>query len=97
MQHGGLPRTLTPFNNFKTKSNETKAPVVFFVTIQRFHDQWCGRWGCRGWKRTPKSFDLLKIRTKSLKIRAKSVKILAKSMSMFAKCLQFWANYMKYG
>jgi len=28
---------------------------------------WCRRRGCRGCKRTPKSFDLVKIRAKSLK------------------------------
>jgi len=39
---------------------------------------WCRRRGCRGCKRTPKSFDLLKIWAKSLKIWAKSLKIWAK-------------------
>ena len=29
-----------------------------------YEKQWCWRWGCRGCKRTPKSFDLLKIREK---------------------------------
>jgi len=48
-------------------------------------DQWCKRWGCRRCKRTPKSFDLLKIRAKSLKIWAKSVKIWAKSLKIWAK------------
>jgi len=37
--------------------------------------QWCRRRVC---KRTPKSFDLLKIRAKSLEILAKSLKIWAK-------------------
>ena len=32
--------------------------------------QWCRRWGCRGCKFIPKSFDLSKIRAKSLKIWA---------------------------
>jgi len=54
--------------------------------------QWCRRCGC---KRTPKSFDLSKIRAKSLKIRAKSLKIWAKSMLKFPKYLKIWANYLK--
>jgi len=47
--------------------------------------QWCRRLGCRGCKRTPKSFDLLKIQAKSLKIWAKSLKIWAKSLKIWAK------------
>ena len=43
------------------------------------HTHWCRRRGCRGCKRTPKSFDLLKIWAKSLKIWAKSLKIWAKT------------------
>jgi len=34
--------------------------------------------GCMGCKCTPKNFELVKIRAKSLKIRAKSVEIWAK-------------------
>jgi len=34
-------------------------------------NQWCWRWGCRDCKRTPKSFDLLKIWEKALKMRVK--------------------------
>jgi len=44
--------------------------------------QWCRRRVCRRCKRTPKSFDLLKIREKSLKIWAKSLKIQTKSLSI---------------
>ena len=43
--------------------------------------QWCRRRGCRGCKRTPKSFDLSTIREKSTK--------------RFAKYLKFWANYLQ--
>jgi len=57
--------------------------------------QLCRRRGCRACKRTHKSFDLLKMQTKSLKIWAKSVKIWAKFMKMFAKYLKFWGNYVK--
>jgi len=52
--------------------------------------QWCRRCGCKR-----KSFDLSKIRAKSLKIRAKSLKIWAKSMLKFPKYLKIWANYLK--
>jgi len=51
-----------------------------------FDQRW--RPGCRGCNSTPKSFDLSKIRVKSLKI-------CAKSMKMFARYLKFWANYLK--
>jgi len=44
--------------------------------------------GGGGCKRTQKSFDLSKIRAKSVKIRAKAMK-------MFGKYLDFWANYLK--
>ena len=46
-------------------------------------------------KRTPKSFDLVKIRENSLKIREKSVEICAKSVKTFAKSLKIWANSFK--
>ena len=45
--------------------------------------------GSRGCKRNPKSFDLVKIREKSLEIWAKSLKI-------FTKSLKIWANSWKY-
>jgi len=42
---------------------------------------------CRGCKRTPKSFDLVKIRAKFLKIRAKSVEIWSQCVKTFANSL----------
>ena len=45
--------------------------------------------GCRGCKRTLKSFDLVKI-------REKSVEIWAKSLKTFTKSLKIWANSWKY-
>ena len=48
---------------------------------------WCSRRGCRGWKRIPKTFDLVKIRAKSIKLRAKSVEIWQKCVKTFAKAL----------
>jgi len=42
---------------------------------------------CRGCYRTPKTFDLLKIRAKSLKMWAKSVEIWAKFVKTFGKSL----------
>jgi len=50
---------------------------------------WCRKRGC---KRTPKSFDLVKIREKSLKIREKFVEIWTKSLKAFTKSLKMWAN-----
>ena len=44
--------------------------------------QWCRRRGC---KRTIKSFDLVKIRAKSLKIREKPVKTFAKSLKIWTE------------
>jgi len=44
--------------------------------------QWCRRWGC---KLSRKSFDLLKIRAKSLKICAKSLKTWVKSLKIWGK------------
>jgi len=41
--------------------------------------QWCRRRGCRRFKLTPRSFDLLKIRAKFLKLWANSLKIWANS------------------
>ena len=38
-----------------------------------YEKQWYWRWGCRGCKRTPKGFDLLKIWAKALKKRVKMV------------------------
>jgi len=49
--------------------------AVFIVTCALGLAQWCRRRVC---KRTIKSFDLLKIRAKSLNILTKSLKILAK-------------------
>jgi len=40
-----------------------------------------------GCKRTPKTFDLVKIWAKSLKIQAKSMEIWAKCVNTFAKSL----------
>ena len=50
--------------------------------------QWCWRRGCRGCKRTSKSFYLLKIRAKCLKIWNKSLKIWAKFVKIQEKCLK---------
>ena len=44
--------------------------------------QWCMRRRCRGCKRTPKSFDLSKIRAEALNIWAKSLKIWAKFLKI---------------
>jgi len=41
--------------------------------------------GGQGGKRTPKSFDLVKIRAKFFKILAESVKFWAKSLKVFTK------------
>jgi len=43
--------------------------LKFFYAIPQARNQWCRRRGCRVCKSTPKSFDLVKIRAKSLKIR----------------------------
>jgi len=51
------------------------------------HHQWC-RWRVQGWKRTPKAFDVSKIRAKYLKIWANYLKI-------WANYLKIWANYLK--
>jgi len=51
---------------------------------------WCWRRECN---RTPKSFDLVKIREKSLKIRTKSVEIWAKFVERFAKLLHVLWSY----
>jgi len=61
---------------------------IIYIVWQNVFIQWCRRRGCRECKRTPKSFDLLKIRAKSLKIRAKSLKIWAKSLKIWAKSLK---------
>ena len=45
---------------------------------------------------TPKTFDLVKIRPKSLKIRTKSVEILAKCVKTFAKSLYVLWIYKKW-
>jgi len=47
-------------------------------------NHWCRKRGCN---RTPKTFDLMKIRANFLKIRAKSVEIWAKYMKTFEKLL----------
>ena len=60
--------------------------------------QWFRRRRCRGCKRTPKCFDLLKIRAKSLKTWAKPLKIWAKRRPRFAvKQLKtiFWGHPTK--
>jgi len=44
-----------------------KLPMIGYC----YEKQWCWRWGCRGCKCTPKSFDLLKIWAKALKIGVK--------------------------
>ena len=57
--------------------------------------QWCRRRGAGGWKRIPKSSDLVKIRAKSMEIWAKSVKTFAKSLRILAKSLKIWAKSKK--
>ena len=42
-------------------------------------NHWCRRRGCSRWKYIPTSFDLVKIRAKSVEIWAKSLKILSNS------------------
>jgi len=54
--------------------------------------QWCKGQGCRGCKSTTKSFDLLKMRSKSLKIWAKSLNIQTKSLNISTKSLKIWAK-----
>jgi len=56
---------------------------------------WCRKRGWRGWKHTPKDFELVKIPAKSFKIRAKSFKILEKSLKTFTNSLKIWANSLK--
>ena len=51
-------------------------------------NQWCRRRGCRECKRIPRSFDLLKI-------RAKSVEIWTKSVKTFTNALKIWAESQK--
>jgi len=46
------------------------------------------RRGCRGCKRTPKSFDLSKIRAKALNIWAKSLKIWAKFLKIHSNSIR---------
>jgi len=48
---------------------------------------WWRRQWCRGYNGTPKSFDLVKIRAKSLNIWEKYVEIWAKYEKTFAKSL----------
>jgi len=50
---------------------------VLYINRDVNESQWCRRRGC---KRTTKSFDLSKIRAKSLKIWAESLKIWAESL-----------------
>ena len=51
------------------------------------HLHWWTRRGCRVCKRTPKSFDLVKIREKFLKIRVITMEIWVKCVKTFAKLL----------
>jgi len=62
-----------------------------FQTLKIVH-QWYRKRVC---KCNPKSFDLVKIRTKSLKIRAKSREIWAKYVETFVKFLKIWTNSLK--
>jgi len=61
--------------------------LEYYLILWRnnYYTQWCRRRGCRWCKRTPKSFDLVETRLKSLKIRAKSVKTFANSLQLRAK------------
>jgi len=55
-------------------------------------NQWCRRRGC---KCTPKSYDLLKIRAKSLKMLTKILKILTKSLKIRTKSLNILEKFLK--
>jgi len=59
-----------------------KGPNLVQKRAQKQPNQWCRRWGCRGCKRIPKSFDLLKIQAKFLEIWEKSLKIWEKSLKV---------------
>jgi len=54
------------------------------------YDHWCRRRGYRGCKRTPKSFDFVKIRAKFFKILAKSVKFWAKWFLFVRYLIECW-------
>jgi len=70
---------------------------IVFANGMLILQQWSTRWRCRGWKRTPKRFDLLKSRAKSLKIRAK----MAPKIWFYSKTKEkhmmtiFWRSYQK--
>jgi len=64
------------------------AERLSYPLISYFLRQWCRRRGCRECKRTPKSFDLVKIREKSLKIWANVWKNFEKSFDV----LLFWKS-----
>jgi len=74
-------------NNVRPLSHKVKCScsVQRIRTNMNIWLQWCRK---REYRRTPKSFDLRKIREKSLKIREKSVEIWAKSVKTFAKYLK---------
>jgi len=55
--------------------SRTTNPKINVLLLQH----WCGKGEC---KRTPKSLDLVKIRTKSLEIWAKSLKTFTKSLKI---------------
>jgi len=54
-------------------------PLEKLVLEALMPSHWCRRWGCRGCKRTRKSFDLVKIRVKSVEFWEKSLKTFKKS------------------
>ena len=57
----------------RCKFNAHTAVFSFVKSKARLRQNWCRRRGCRGGNRTPKSFDLMKIRAKSEEIWAKYV------------------------
>jgi len=59
--------------------------MLLFTAYKMIVHQWCRRRGCRGYKRTPKCVDLLKIWEKFLKIWAKPLKNSVKSLKIRAK------------
>jgi len=66
--------------------------IVFVCQIKQNRYQWCRKQEC---KRTPKSFDLLKIWAKSLKNWAKSLNIWAKFVNSQEKYLKILTNYLQ--
>ena len=63
--------------------------IIICIFLCEVWRQWCRSWGCRGVQVPLKSFDLSKIRTKSVKIRAKSQKRPAQMFRHFQMRLNY--------